>query len=92
MAHSHLVGGRQTCAEFLKRRIRGRVHEGLEGVTSRGIELGWIAAPMRFGGDITGGVLAREQVADTTQTDAEPCRQLPHRALTVLVGVHDSET
>ena len=67
------------------------MHEGLEGVTARSIEIGGIAASVRFGGDSTGGVRAREQVADTTQTDAEPCRQLPHRALTVLVGVHDPE-
>ena len=47
------------------------MHEGLEGVTPRGIELGGLATPVRFGGDITSGAIAREQVADTAQTDAE---------------------
>jgi hypothetical protein len=88
--HRELLGGSKTCAEFLERRLRGGVHEGLEGVTPRGIERGGRAASVRFGGDVTGGTIACEQVADTAQTDAKPCRQLPHRALTVRVGVYDT--
>ena len=87
-----MLGGRQTCAEFLERRIRGGVHEGLEGVTPCGIELGGIAAPVRFGGDVASGAIARQQVADTAQTDAEPGGQWLHGALMVLVSVHDLET
>jgi hypothetical protein len=79
------------CVQFLERRIRGGVHERLEGLDTRGIELGGIAAPMRFGGDVTGSTIAGEKVADTAQTDAKPCGQLPPRALMVLVGVHYSE-
>jgi len=41
-----------------------RVHKGFEGVTARGLELGGIAAPRRFGGDSPGGALAREKVAE----------------------------
>ena len=52
-------------AQFLERRIRGGMHKRLEGLDTRGIELGGIAAPMRFGGDVTGSTIACEKVADT---------------------------
>ena len=47
------------------------MHEGLEGVEARSIELGRIAASMWFGGDIAGGAIAGEEIADTTQTEPE---------------------
>jgi hypothetical protein len=53
-------------AQFLERRIRGAVHESLEGRDARGIELGWIAASVWLGGHIAGGAIAGEEVADTT--------------------------
>lgn len=79
-------------AQFLERRIRGGVHERLKGLDPRGIELGGIAAPMRFGSNVASDTIARQQGADTTQTDTEPGSQLPHGALTVLVGLHNPAT
>jgi hypothetical protein len=90
--HHDLLGRGQLQAQLLERRLRGRLHEGPQGVTPRGSELSRRAAPVRFGGDIARGALARQQVADTAQTDAEPGGQLPHGALMVLVSLHDPET
>jgi hypothetical protein len=42
------------------------MHKSLEGLETRGIELGRIAASVWFGGAIAG-----EEVADTTQTKPE---------------------
>jgi hypothetical protein len=83
--------GGQPGAELLERRLRGCVHEGPERLQPRGITLGWIAAPMRLGGDVTGGVIAGEEVAHTTQPEPEARGSLPHRARVVLVGVHHPE-
>jgi hypothetical protein len=53
-------------AQLLEGRIRGRVHEGLEGVEARNVKLGRIPAPMGFGGDIAGSAIAGEEITDTT--------------------------
>jgi hypothetical protein len=84
-------GGGQPGAEILERRIRGCVHEGPERLQPRDIKLGWIASPVRWGGDVTGGVIAGEEVAHTTQTAPEARGSWPHRALVVLVGLHHPE-
>jgi hypothetical protein len=47
------------------------MHESLEGLDTRGIELGRIAASVWFGGHITGSAIAGEEVTDTTQTEPE---------------------
>jgi hypothetical protein len=47
------------------------MHESLEGLETRGIELSRIAASVWLGGHIAGGAIAGEEVADTTQTAPE---------------------
>src|SRR5262245_13374361 len=64
-------GGGQPGTELLERRIRGGVHESPERLQPRGIKLGWLASPARLGGDVTGGVIADEEGAHTTQTEPE---------------------
>jgi hypothetical protein len=67
------------------------VHQGLESLKASGLELGWIAAPMWLRGDVTGGAIAAEEIADTTEAELEACGQLPHRAFVALIRLHHSE-
>jgi len=85
LTHQALLGRGQLRAQFLERRLRGRLHAGPQGVTPRGSELSRLAAPVRFGGDSARGARARPPAA-------EPGGQVPHGALMVCGSWHDPET
>jgi hypothetical protein len=89
--HRHLLSGGQTRAEFLKGRLGGGVHPGRERLKASGLELGWIAAPLRLRGAVTGGAIAAEEIADTPEAEPEACGPLPHRAFVALIRSHHSE-
>jgi hypothetical protein len=72
LTHRNLLGGGQTRAEFLERRLRRLVHEGLEGVAAAGVQFGASTPTMGFRGDIAGDAKAADEIANATETEPEP--------------------
>jgi hypothetical protein len=67
--------------------INGGPHEG----KPSGVKLGRVAAAMRLGRHVTREAIACEEVTDTAETKPKAGRQLAHRTLVVLIGLHNPD-
>lgn len=67
--------------------LEGSPHKGEAG----GIQRGRGATAMRLGCDVPCMTIAREEIADTTETEPKADCQLPHRTLVVLIRLYHAD-
>jgi hypothetical protein len=76
-------------AECPQGSVRGRLHQGLHHLTAADIHFGRSAPTMGLRRDTSCFSVVFEQPAYTAHTDAKGGRQLSHRAVMVVIGLHD---